>query len=327
MQREFGLWARPRLSAGRKLDSMTPWNFAYVADIQVGSPRSFRFAPAWNDNWQTARRQIAEQEPEFLLVGGDLTRDGYIHRYELEDIKKDLEQLPFPVYSIPGNMDVGNKHSSRSGPLPGRDDRTLGITSQAARQFEEAFGPLWWSVEHKNVRINGICDMLLGSSLPEEQRLMAWLKNVAEAGKAQRQIWMFHYALFMDSLSTPNYDITDPGQYLDWYFSIDHPHRDLLFDLLKTTGTSVVISGHIHCRRSLLYDGIRFDFAPATCFSQHENRWPDGDPSLGFIRYTVDDEGVHPTFVPLRQLSTREGYGPGGHPSAEQRDYSLAWEK
>ena len=97
---------------------MKPWTFAYVADIQVGSPRSFRFAPAWNDNWETAREQIVEQQPEFLLVGGDLTRDGYIHRYELENIREDLQRLPFPVYAIPGNMDVGNKHSTRSGPLP-----------------------------------------------------------------------------------------------------------------------------------------------------------------------------------------------------------------
>ena len=305
---------------------MEPWSFAYVADIQVGSPRSFRYAPAWNENWETARQQIVAEQPEFLLVGGDLTRDGYIHRYELENIKGDLDRLPFPVYAIPGNMDVGNKHSDRSGPLAGRDDTKLGITSQAAQQFRSAFGPLWWSVEHRDLRINGICDMLLGSKLPEEQRLIAWLEGAAAQKPARRQIWMFHYALFMDAVSTENYDITDPDQYYDWYFSIDHPYRDFLFEILKKTGTGVVISAHVHCRRTVFHEGIRFDFAPATCFPQYAQRWPDGDPSLGFLRYTVDEEGIRATFVPLKRISKRQGYGPGGHPSEDQRDYSLAWE-
>ena len=51
---------------------MKPWTFVHAADIQVGSPRSFSFAPAWNENWQTARKQIIEINPDLLLIGGDL---------------------------------------------------------------------------------------------------------------------------------------------------------------------------------------------------------------------------------------------------------------
>ena len=41
----------------------------------------------------------------------------------------------------------------------------------------------------------------------------------------------------------------------------------------------------------------------------------------------VSDAGIAESFVPLAQESTSdEGYGPGGHPTVEQRDYSLAWE-
>ena len=37
--------------------------------------------------------------------------------------------------------------------------------------------------------------------------------------------------------------------------------------------------------------------------------------------------GMVDTFIPLAQESKSiEGYGPGGHPKPEQRDYSLAWE-
>jgi len=40
---------------------------------------------------------------DLLIVGGDLTRDGNIHRFELENIKADLDSLPFPCRVIAGN--------------------------------------------------------------------------------------------------------------------------------------------------------------------------------------------------------------------------------
>ena len=75
---------------------MNKWTFVHATDIHVGSPRSFRFQPAWNENWQIARKQILEIDPDLLLLGGDLTRDGRFHRYELSAIKADLDTLPFP---------------------------------------------------------------------------------------------------------------------------------------------------------------------------------------------------------------------------------------
>ena len=96
---------------------MGAWSFVFATDIHVGSPRSYRFAPAWNENWVTARKQIVGIHPDLLLLGGDLTRDGGLpkHRYELEDIKTDLDALPFPYRVTPGNMDTGNKHTEVPG--------------------------------------------------------------------------------------------------------------------------------------------------------------------------------------------------------------------
>ena len=56
------------------------WTLVYAADMQPGSPRSYRFRPAFAENWQTAREQIGRLAPELLLIGGDLTRDGSVHR-------------------------------------------------------------------------------------------------------------------------------------------------------------------------------------------------------------------------------------------------------
>ena len=306
---------------------MKPWQFIYIADIQVGSPRSFRFAPSWNENWQTARRQIIDIDPDFLLIGGDLTRDGNLHKFELEAIKADLDQLPFPYHVIPGNMDTGNKYTHVQGARDDRNDISLNMTSDDLKQFEEVFGKSAWSFTHKGVRVSGFCDMLINSGLPEEADLWNWLEKQKENPSEQYHIWLMHYALFIDKLDEKPFSITNPDEYLLWYFSIDEPGRSRLFEIFKATGATNVITGHIHCRKVHEYDGIRFDLAPATCVGQLESHWQDGDTTLGFLRYDVSEESIDCNFIPLEKVSTQKGYGPTGHPKPEERDYLLAWEK
>jgi hypothetical protein len=121
--------------------------------------------------------------------------------------------------------------------------------------------------------------------------------------------------------------MTRGEEYHDWYFGIDQPHRSRLMELFKATGTDLVITGHIHCRKTHFAEGIRFDLAPATCSVQFAKRWPDGDPRMGFTLYEVTPGGITGTFVPLSRVSERQGFGPGGHPRPEARDYSRAREK
>tara|TARA_B100001146_G_C15815750_1_gene278772 strand:- start:134 stop:439 length:306 start_codon:yes stop_codon:yes gene_type:complete len=96
---------------------MQPWSFIHITDIHVASPRSIRYAPAWNENWQSAQQQMLDIQPDLLLIGGDIARDGLIHRFELENIKQDLDALPFPYHVIPGNMDIGNKKRRSQAPV------------------------------------------------------------------------------------------------------------------------------------------------------------------------------------------------------------------
>ncbi|MBN1347922.1 metallophosphoesterase [candidate division KSB1 bacterium] len=304
------------------------WSFVHVADMQPGSPKSYRFKPAFLENWHTAREQIMEIQPEFMLIGGDITRDGNVHKWELEEMKADFNALSIPYHVIPGNMDTGNKHTNRQGPWQDRDDISLNITSEQVQQFASVFGPLWWSFVHKNLRVSGFCDMLLGSGLPEETALWQWLANQRNQPPAKYHIWIMHYALFINELHEPNHDIADPDHYTDWYFGIDEPHRSRLMDIFKATNTTRVITAHIHCRKDHFTEGIAFDLAPATCFAQWHDKWSDGDPTLGFLKYNVSQTGIEKTFVPLEKISARtDGYGPGGHPKPEARDYSLAWKK
>lgn len=303
------------------------WSFAFATDIHVGSPRSFRFAPAWNENWATARRQIVGSRPDFLLLGGDITRDGSLHRYELEAIKDDLDALPFPYHVVAGNMDTGNKRTEVRGPLEDRDDVALSLRSEQLEQFESVFGPLWWSFDHKGLRVSGFCDMVAGSGLPEEKAFWAWLEIQARRPKAAAQVWVTHSPLFVDRPDEPNFDVTRRDQYYDFYFNIDQPHRRAILDAIEATGATLVLSGHVHCRKRHSVRGIDYQIGPSTAFPQWGDRWEDGDPTLGFLRCDVDGADVGVTFVPLERVSNAEGYGPGGHPLPEARDYSLAWEQ
>ena len=293
-----------------------PWSFVHVADMHVGTPRSYRFQPAWNENWAVAREQILELEPDLLLVGGDMTRDGSTHRLELESIKRDLDSLPFPAYVIPGNHEVGNKFDP---------DSPVAIQQEYLRLYRSVFGSSHWSLCHKGVRFSGFDAFLLGSGLPEEANLRDWLQKQTGEPRERHHVWMLHPALFADRVDEPDWDrVTRP---VDWYFVLDREHRRYLLDIFRSTGATHVITSHIHCRRELELDGLKIHLSPATAFPQWGERWPDGDPRPGFLHFTMSDAGIESTFVPLRSVSTKKGYGPGGNPGLEGRDYSIAWEQ
>jgi len=146
---------------------MQPWSFLHISDTQPGSPRSFRFNPCYMENWQTAYRQLQAQTADLLLVGGDLTRDGYIHDFELEKAKAELDALAYPYHAIPGNMDTGNKHTSIPG-ATGRDDPRLNVTAESLDNFPRVFGPCPWTFVHKQVRFSGLYAAVAGSGLPHE---------------------------------------------------------------------------------------------------------------------------------------------------------------
>ncbi len=294
------------------------WTFVHVADMQPGSPRSYRYNPSWINNWRQARGQILAIQPDLLLVGGDVTRDGNLNQWELREMKADFDSLPFPVHVIPGNMDTGNKHTRINGRHRGTGqctDRELNVTSAQLRRFAEVFGGLWWSFDHKGVRFSGFTDMVVNSGLPEEREFWQWAERQQRRPPAKLHVWIMHYALFIEKPDEPQWDIAE--NYMDWYFSVDQPGRARLFDLFHSTAATLVISGHIHCHKVAYAGDIRFEIAPSTAFGQWADRWPDGDARLGFLKYTVAEGGIKSTFVPLARTFDLPGRGPGGHPSAE----------
>jgi predicted phosphodiesterase len=306
------------------------WTFLQACDSHLGTPRSYRFRPAINKRWAAIKQQMSELRPEFLLHGGDLTRDGDTHEYEYQQAREDIDSLPFPTFIIPGNMDVGNKHTAVSGTARDWDDVSLNMTAERLDLFASWFGPIHWTFLFRNVRFTGFFAGVAGSGLPQEDRMWSMLERIPDLPAAEHHVAVMHYWPFMEQPDEPNWDITNPEQYDNWYFSLDRPHRLRLMDCLKAAEVEILFCGHVHTGRSVQeIDGIRlYRSPPAGNTSQLANRWPDAETRFGFHKCDVSAEGIDVTFVPGADQCEEFGtFGPWGHPSVEDRDYSIAEEQ
>ena len=306
------------------------WTFLHACDSHLGTPRSYRFRPAINRRWAAINQQMAAIDAAFLLHGGDLTRDGESHEHEYKIARDDLDTLPFPTFVIPGNMDVGNKWASERGTLHYWDDRTLNVTRRRLELFASWFGPIHWTFSYRDVRFTGFFAAVAGTGLLQEQHLWRLLEKLPHLPRASRHVAVMHYWPFMEQLDEPAWDITDEDQFDNWYFSINPPHRQRLWEALKAAEVEILFCGHVHTGRpDQVVDGIRlYRSPPGGNTAQLAERWDDAETRCGFHRCDVSADGIDVTFVPGDdQCDEFDAFGPWGHPAVEDRDYSVAREQ
>ncbi|MBT6157424.1 MAG: hypothetical protein HOL01_09695 [Planctomycetaceae bacterium] len=313
------------------------WSFLHVNDSHMGTARSYRFRPAVNKRWAAIKQQMAATDAEFLLHGGDLTRDGETHEFEYLQAREDLDTLPFPSFVIPGNMDVGNKHAAQNGAKPkwdeqgwGWDDTDWNMSERRLNLFASYFGPTHWTFKYRDIRFTGFYAAVAGSGLSHEERLWRMLELLPKLPPAKHHVAMMHYWPFIEQPDEPAWDLTIAEEYDNWYFSIDAPHRQRLWQLLQDAGVEILFCGHVHTGRPMqLIDGIRLYRTPAAGnTAQMTDRWPEIETRFGFHRCEVTDSGIDVQFVlGDDQCEEFDTFGPWGHPTIAERDYSAAREK
>ncbi|MEE2675486.1 MAG: metallophosphoesterase [Planctomycetota bacterium] len=311
-----------------------PWTFLHVNDSHMGSPRSYRFRPAINQRWAAIKAQLKEESADLLLHGGDLTRDGQTHSFELRQAAEDLRTLPFPTYIIPGNMDVGNKHTMVNGakkrwdPLGlGWYDPELNMTSERLELFTQIYGKINWTFTHKNVRFSGFYAAVAGSGLPQEKKFWDFMESLPILKPTKHHVAIMHYWLFMENPDEPDWDLTNEEEYDNWYFSISPPHRQRIWNILKEANVEILFCGHVHTARPVQQlDGIRiYRTQAAGNTAQLTDRWDTIDTRFGYHRCTVTEASIDIKFIPGDDQCEEFGtYGPLGHPKVEDRDYTAA---
>ena len=313
------------------------WTFLHVNDSHMGTPRSYRFRPAVNQRWAAIKAQIEKEPADLLLHGGDLTRDGQTHRFEIEQAADDLKTIPFPIHVIPGNMDVGNKHTHVNGkkkrwdPLGlGWHDPELNMTSERLDLFAEHFGDINWTFIHRDVRFTGFYAAVAGSGLKQEEQFWEFLESLPELESTRHHVAVMHYWLFMEDPEEPDWDLTDEDEYDNWYFSISPPHRQRIWELLTRAQIDILFCGHVHTARPVQeLEGIRiYRTQAAGNTAQLTDRWEEYDTRFGYHRCTVTEGQINVEFILGNDQCEEFGtYGPLGHPRVEDRDYSVATEQ
>ena len=199
--------------------------FVQLADPQFGAFTGDNGFEQETANFEFVIANLNRIRPAFVVVCGDLVNKtgdpAQIAEYFRITAKLDRS---IPLYSVPGNHDVGNK------PTP-----------ESLATYRQKFGADYYSF-----RSGELYGIVLNSSLisapdgaPAAAQLQeTWLTE--ELGKARasgaRHVVVFqHHSWFLE----------DPNE-ADQYFNIPREQRRRYLDLLKASGVRYVFAGHYH---------------------------------------------------------------------------------
>lgn len=222
---------------------------------------------------QTAVTRIIDEQPDFVIVAGDLTKDGEPTSHDLAAAGlAALRNKKIPVFVIPGNHDIANPEAARY-----HGDHRSSIPSISASEFAgryadfgysaafardttslsyaaEPIPGLWLIGLDANQYLNNQPNRphLVAGRLPE--KTIVWLTGVLEQARQRHRpvIVFMHHGLIEHF----------PGQQQQFpeYLVADHKR---LQSLLIKYGVRIIFTGHFHaqdiagiCRpeRHFLYD-------------------------------------------------------------------------
>ena len=226
----------------------------------------------WN-NWRLVCEAANSLAPDAVIVSGDLCINGPESDAEVAFAAEALRHLEPPVYALPGNHDVGDEP-------PGQEDDQL-IDAPRLQRWISVFGSDRFAVELGGWRAIGLNAQLLGSGLPQERDQDAWLDR--ELGRSSQPIMLsLHKPLFLQS----------PDEAETTATSINPAPRARLLDRLRDAPVRLVVSGHLHCQRDVMRDGLRHVWAPSTAFIVPVPADPAAASIVGFLSIELDDNGV-----------------------------------
>lgn len=233
------------------------------------------------DNWRCACEAANRLSPDAVIVSGDLCINGPDSDAEVAFAAKALERLEAPVHPIPGNHDVGDEP-------PGQEAGQI-IDEPRLQRWLSVFGADRFAFGVGGWRVIGINAQLLGSGLPQEKDQDDWLD--AELARASQPVLLaLHKPLFLQS----------PDEAETTASSVNPEPRARLLRRLRAAPVKVVVSGHLHCQRDVVHDGLRHVWAPSTAFLVPPQE--GAQASLGILAIDLDESGARVERIAVADL-------------------------
>ena len=247
------------------------------------------------DNWCRACDVANGLAPDAVIVSGDLCINGPDSDAEVAFARRALGRLRSPVHALPGNHDVGDEP-------PGQEADQI-IDAHRLERWLSVFGADRFAFDAGGWRVLGINAQLLGSGLSQEGEQDAWLDG--ELGAASRPVLLaLHKPLFLQSADETEVTAT----------TINPEPRARLLRRLRDAPVRAVVSGHLHCHRDIVRDGVRYVWAPSTAFLVREPADAAADNILGILSVELGDDGVRVGLVDVpglvaHDLAELKGHG------------------
>lgn len=247
-----------------------------LSDLHLSGRRPF-----FHFNFELALADIVANPPDLVVVSGDLALDGAgdgaVGEADLAFARAQLDRLPVPWVAVPGNHDVG---LSPPGPKVSQP-----VDEARLERYRSIVGDDRFARDIGAWRLIGLDSQLMGSGLAAEEEQWRWL-DAELAGAAGRPVLIFlHVPPFIE---TP---IEGEEAYGCLYPA---PRRRLLAAIRSHGGVKAVSSGHLHCVKSMIVDGVVYQWCPATSFVITDPSFGavGGKPITGYLEWLFDGEEV-----------------------------------
>ncbi len=263
-----------------------------VADLHLGAGQEHHL-----DNWRKVADWIAREQPDLVVVNGDLIMGDPDEEADYAFARDCLSRLPVPCRYLPGNHDIGD--NVISGKMEKR------VNDERRARFVRYFGEERFAFENAGWGFVGVNSQLLGSDgQSAEAEQWRWLEATLAQLDSQPIALFLHKPLFLDHPSEPDHEDLMLRQSV-----IDAASRARLLDLCKSHGVRLVSTGHKHQTRSFSLDGIYYLWAPSTaCVNSPPTTLHWGVREVGFIDYRFTPDGFDHRIVGADFLFRHENY-------------------
>lgn len=234
-----------------------------VSDTHL-SPR----APSADGNWDAVVAWVAEVAPDLVVHAGDISLDGANDEADLRHARRQLDRLSAPWMAVAGNHDIGD-----APPAVGCVD------AERRARYERTLGSTFWSMALGGWRLIGLDTQVMVSDEPDRERRWDWL--AAELAAGGRSVVVQHRPL-----EPGGQGVVDAA-----HRYVPEPFRSRFAGVFAVNPPALVVSGHVHQRRTVTLGGSVHLWAPSTWATLPDGVQPRiGDKVVGVVHVDLDDD-------------------------------------